>query len=150
MFGRKKKGSPISGRIDTLIAKSARVHGDIEFSGGLHLDGEIIGNVRAVLGENATLWVSEQGRIEGTVEVPSVVLNGTVQGDVHASDRVVIGAEARIAGNVHYATIEMALGAEVNGKLISTVATPAGAAAAKAAKPADAATAVTSPVRSVA
>ncbi len=127
MFGRKKKGGPISGRVDTLIAKSARVHGDVEFSGGLHLDGEVFGNVRGTMGESATLWVSEQGRVEGTVEVPSVVINGTVKGDVHASERVVIGAQARIVGNVHYATIEMALGAEVNGKLLFTAAGEAAA-----------------------
>lgn len=116
MFGRKK--SSISGRIDTLIARSARLQGDVEFTGGLHLEGHVIGNVRTQAGEAATLWVSEQGCVEGAVDVPNVVLNGTVKGDVHASDRVVIGATARITGNVHYGTIEMALGAQVAGKLI--------------------------------
>jgi cytoskeletal protein CcmA (bactofilin family) len=116
MFGRKKNS--ISGRIDTLIARSARLQGDVEFSGGLHLEGHVIGHVRTQAGEAATLWVSEQGCVEGSVDVPNVVLNGTVKGDVHARDRVVIGATARITGNVHYGTIEMALGAQVSGKLI--------------------------------
>lgn len=124
MFGRNKK-SPISGRIDTLICRNTRLQGDVEFSGGLHLDGRIHGNVHSAAGESATLWVSEQGAVEGTVDVPSVVLNGTVVGDVHARERVVIGAQARVTGNVHYGTIEMALGAEVDGKLI-----PLGSAAA--------------------
>jgi cytoskeletal protein CcmA (bactofilin family) len=130
MFGRSKK-KPISGRIDTLICRSARLQGDIDFSGGLHLDGRIVGNVRATAGEPATLWVSEQGAVEGTVDVPSVVINGAVVGDVHARERVVIGAQARIAGNVHYGSIEMALGAEVAGKLIPLSA----AAAAGGARP---------------
>jgi cytoskeletal protein CcmA (bactofilin family) len=131
MFGRKK--SSISGRIDTLIARSARLQGDIEFSGGLHLEGHVIGNVRTQAGEGATLWVSEQGCVEGSVDVPNVVLNGTVKGDVHARDRVVIGATARVTGNVHYGTIEMALGAQVAGKLIPMTA---GAAAGAAREPA--------------
>lgn len=135
MFGRKK--SSISGRIDTLIARSARLQGDVEFSGGLHLEGHVIGNVRAKAGESATLWVSEQGCVEGAVDVPSVVLNGTVNGDVQARDRVVIGASARVNGNVHYGTIEMALGAQVTGKLIPLAASATGAAPAGAAKAAE-------------
>lgn len=134
MFGRKK--SSISGRIDTLIARSARLQGDVEFSGGLHLEGHVIGNVRTQAGEAATLWVSEQGCVEGAVDVPNVVLNGTVKGDVHASDRVVIGATARITGNVHYGTIEMALGAQVAGKLIPMNSQAGSAPASRSAEPA--------------
>ena len=135
MFGRKKKG-PITGRIDTLIARSALIKGDVEFSGGLHLEGKVSGNLRAAAATSAaepsTLWISEPGSVEGTVDVASVVINGSVIGDVFARDRIVIGAKARINGNVHYGTIEMALGAEVNGKLIpmGTSATASATAAA--------------------
>jgi cytoskeletal protein CcmA (bactofilin family) len=127
MFGRKKH-APITGRIDTLISPSARVQGDVEFSGGLHLDGRVNGHVRSAGTEAATLWISEQGAVEGSVEVPSVVINGTVIGDVYARERVAIGPQSRITGNVHYGTMEMALGAQIDGKLI-----PMGAAAAVAA-----------------
>lgn len=126
MFGRKKP--PISSRIDTLIARSARLQGDIEFAGGLHLEGHVIGNVRARSGESATLWISEQGIVEGAVDAPSLVVNGSVNGDVHGRERVVIGATARINGNVHYGTIEMALGAQVSGKLIPLAASAQSAA----------------------
>jgi cytoskeletal protein CcmA (bactofilin family) len=125
MFGR-KKSAPITGKIDTLISKSARLQGDIEFTGGLHLDGRVAGNVRSVGNDAATLWISEQGTVEGSVQVPAVVINGTVIGDVHARERVAIGPQSRITGNVHYGTMEMALGAQVDGKLIPM----AGAAAA--------------------
>lgn len=135
MFGRKK--TPLSGRIDTLIARSARLQGDIEFTGGLHLEGHVIGNVRAAAGEGATLWISEQGIVEGAVDVPNLVVNGVVNGDVHGRERVVIGATARIHGNVHYGTIEMALGAQVSGKLIP-IATKSQSTARGAAEAADA------------
>jgi cytoskeletal protein CcmA (bactofilin family) len=117
MFGR-KKSAPITGKIDTLISKAAQVHGDVEFSGGLHLDGRVTGNVRSLGTEPATLWISEQGTVEGSVQVPSVVINGTVIGDVHARERVAIGPQSRITGNVHYGTMEMTLGAQIEGKLI--------------------------------
>jgi cytoskeletal protein CcmA (bactofilin family) len=112
-------------RIDTLVARSTRVQGDIHFVGGLHLDGRVLGNVRAEPGATATLSVSEHGSVEGSVDVPVVVLNGTVKGDIRARERVVLGARSRVHGNVHYGVIEMEMGAEVCGKLIPAKPEPA-------------------------
>jgi cytoskeletal protein CcmA (bactofilin family) len=116
MFKRREKDS--MGRIDTLIGRSASVQGDVEFAGGLHVDGRIDGSVRATTGSEASLSVSEHGVVEGSVEAPQVVLNGRVNGDIIGRDRVVLGAKARVRGNVHYGVIEMALGAEISGKLV--------------------------------
>ncbi len=115
MFGRDSKAN---GRIDTLVGKTAKVQGDVEFTGGLHLDGRVAGNVKAEGDPTATLSVSETGSIEGSVEVPTVMLNGSVRGDILARERVVLGATARVQGNVHYGVIEMTLGAEIKGKLV--------------------------------
>ena len=103
-------------RIDTLIGKAAHVHGDIEFAGGLHLDGSIVGNVRSDRAPTATLSVSHGGSIEGSVDVPNVRLDGTVKGDIHAPGRVILGATARVEGNLYYGVIEMTLGAQIMGK----------------------------------
>jgi len=105
-------------RIDTLIGKSARVSGDVDFQGGLHLDGRVTGNVRSDDSPDSTLSVSETGSVEGTVQVPNVMLSGTVRGDIHARERVVLGATARVEGNVYYGIIEMTLGAQIVGKLV--------------------------------
>ena len=131
MFKRREKDT--LGRIDTLIGRSANVQGDVEFAGGLHIDGRITGSVRATHGSAASLSVSEHGVIEGSVQAPNVVLNGRVNGDIIGSDRVVLGGKARVRGNVHYGVIEMALGAEINGKLVPRNETPPQK---KAAKPA--------------
>ena len=105
-------------RVSTLIGAESTLRGDLVFTGGLHVEGRIVGNV-AVDGEaDAMLTVSEQGVIEGEVRVPSMVLNGTVNGDVHARDRIELAARARINGDVYYNLLEMAIGAEVNGKLV--------------------------------
>ena len=104
--------------IDTLIGAKTRINGDVEFAGGFHLDGYINGNVKCNLGSGATLSVSEQGCIEGSVIVPNIVLNGLVKGDIDAGDRVELGPKARVLGSVHYTTIESAVGAQINGKLI--------------------------------
>jgi cytoskeletal protein CcmA (bactofilin family) len=109
---------PRQSRIDTLIGKTARVAGDLEFEGGLHLDGHVSGNVRSGETGSSTLSVSESGSIEGAVEVPNVDLNGTVKGDIRARARIVLGATARVEGDVYYGVIEMTLGAQIMGKLV--------------------------------
>jgi len=116
MFNRRDKETV--GRIDTLIGRSASVQGDIEFAGGLHIDGRVTGSVRATRGVPAALTISEFSVIDGSVEAPSVALNGRINGDIFGSERVVLGAKARVQGNVHYSVIEMALGAEISGKLV--------------------------------
>jgi cytoskeletal protein CcmA (bactofilin family) len=118
--------------IDTLIGRSARVLGDVEFQGGLHLDGQIVGGVRSGEAREATLSVSATGSIEGPVDVPNVMLEGSVKGDIHARERVVLGATARVEGNVYYGVIEMMLGAQILGKLVRMTPPEAAAPAGKA------------------
>jgi cytoskeletal protein CcmA (bactofilin family) len=105
-------------RVGTLIGPKTRINGDVEFTGGLHVDGCITGNVKGDLKEGTFVSVSQEGSIEGSVIAPNVILNGLVKGDIAASDRVELGSNARVMGNVHYATIETAVGAQINGKLI--------------------------------
>ncbi|MEP6549075.1 MAG: polymer-forming cytoskeletal protein [Gammaproteobacteria bacterium] len=105
-------------KVDTLIGPKTRINGDVEFSGGLHLDGYINGNVKGDSSAGTFLSVSQQGSIEGSVIAPNVILNGVVKGDIEASDRVELGAKARVLGNVNYTIIETAVGAQINGKLI--------------------------------
>jgi cytoskeletal protein CcmA (bactofilin family) len=114
----KKRDKEGIGPVDTLIGKNASVQGHIEFFGGLHIDGRVVGNVTAASGADASLSVSEDGVIEGSVEARNVVLNGRVNGDILASERVLLGAKARVRGDVHYGVIEMAHGAEISGKLV--------------------------------
>jgi cytoskeletal protein CcmA (bactofilin family) len=109
---------PKDHKIDTLIGRTAHLKGDFEFSGGLHLDGRISGDVRADPSSDSTLSVSEHGRIDGAVSATNVILDGTVTGPIHARGRVVIGPSARVHGDVYYGVIEMTLGAEIMGKLV--------------------------------
>jgi cytoskeletal protein CcmA (bactofilin family) len=116
-FSRKTR-HPSSMRVDTLVGAGTRIFGDIEFSGGFHVDGAVRGNVVSATDGEASLSVSDSGVIEGTVRVPNVLLNGRVTGDVIASHRLELGSTAHIDGNVHYHLVEIALGAKINGKLV--------------------------------
>ncbi len=115
MFG-KKKGR--NGVIQTLVGDGTRIEGDLGFEGGCHIDGIVHGSVFADRDPEAFLSISEDGRVEGSVRVPRMALNGTVEGDVYCTERVQLGPTARVSGNLHYELIEMAAGAEINGQLI--------------------------------
>ena len=117
MFKRKAKPAKIL-RIDTLIGAGTVIEGDVRFKGGLHVDGVIKGQVIALPDVASSLSISNSGLIEGLVRVPNVVLNGSINGDIVASERVELGATAKVSGNVHYGLIEIAMGAQINGKLL--------------------------------
>lgn len=104
--------------IDTLIGQKTLFKGDLEFTGGLRVDGAVKGNITAREDSNSTLVLSELGEIEGNVTVPHVIVNGTVNGNISSGGRVELQPKARITGDVHYTAVEMQLGAMVNGNLV--------------------------------
>jgi cytoskeletal protein CcmA (bactofilin family) len=117
MWGNKKNQKKVT-RIDSLIGKETEIKGDIHFSGGLHIDGRVKGNVIANEDSDAILTLSEQGAIEGNVRTCNAILNGQVIGDVYVTEHIELALNARINGNVYYNLIEMTMGAEVNGSLV--------------------------------
>ncbi|MBS1190690.1 MAG: hypothetical protein H6R10_2482 [Rhodocyclaceae bacterium] len=118
MFGKRSENKP-QGRIDSLIGAGTQIEGNIRFAGGLRVDGEVKGNIEAAeSAASSTLVLSEQARIEGSVNVAHVVVNGTIVGPVTASESLEIQAKARIVGDVEYTLIEMHQGAVIEGRLV--------------------------------
>jgi cytoskeletal protein CcmA (bactofilin family) len=117
MFNRRKNQVKFP-QMDTLIGVQTRIRGDVEFKGGLHLDGVIEGNVMSDQDTSSRLSISDSATVQGSINVSTVILNGLVQGDIVAPTRVDLGSTARVNGNVYYGLIEMAMGAQINGKLI--------------------------------
>jgi len=116
MWGNKNKIR--SSKIDTLIGHDIEIRGDVKFNGGLHLDGKIIGNAIAESGGNSVFIVSDKGQVVGDISVSFAIINGEVIGNVYASEKLELSGRARIMGDVHYNLLEMASGAEVNGKMV--------------------------------
>lgn len=115
---KKKKAKPKINRIDTLIGEHTQIKGDLNFDGGLRIDGTIVGNINASNDNNTILTLSNKGTIEGDVKVPNLVIDGNISGNVFASEHIELAANAKISGNVYYNLLEMAMGAEVNGQMI--------------------------------
>ncbi|MBM3356294.1 MAG: polymer-forming cytoskeletal protein [Betaproteobacteria bacterium] len=116
MFG--KKANKPQNRIDCLIGAGTTIEGNITFNGGLRVDGRVRGDVHVADGKPGTLVLSEHAQIEGEVRVSHVVINGTVVGPVHAAEYVELQGKANVTGDVYYKTLEMQLGAVVQGRLV--------------------------------
>lgn len=116
MLNRRRNERNNSSPETSLIARGTVIRGDLRFSGALHLDGRIEGTVLAE-GEDAMFTLSEHGEVQGEVRVPHAVINGHITGDVHVSVRLELAPLARIDGDLRYHTMEMAAGAQVNGRI---------------------------------
>lgn len=117
-LGRKKSVKAQTGAADTLITQNTKITGDIHFSGVLYVDGHIKGNIFADEHQDALVTVGLNGHIEGDVHSPHVVIYGRVDGNVSATDHVELDEKACVTGDLSYKLIQMAMGAEVNGKLV--------------------------------
>ncbi|HVO48658.1 MAG TPA: polymer-forming cytoskeletal protein [Steroidobacteraceae bacterium] len=116
MFG--GKASKPQNRIDSLIGEGTTVEGDVIFTGGLRIDGKVKGSVVAADGQPSTLVLSERARVEGEIRVSHAVINGTVVGPVFGTEYVELQAKSNVTGDVHYRTLEIQLGAVVQGRLV--------------------------------
>ena len=117
MFGTKSNSKPQS-RIDCLIGTGTTIEGNITFTGGLRVDGHVRGCVIASDGKAGTLVLSEEARIEGEIRVSHVVINGTVVGPIHSGEYIELQSKANVTGDVYYKTLEIQLGAVLQGRLV--------------------------------
>lgn len=113
-----KKSDRVQNSIDTLIGADTRIEGNIVFSGGLRIDGIVIGVVVEQNDSPSTLILSEHGRVEGAITSSKTIINGTVVGQVRANQFIELQTKAHITGDVYYNSLEMHTGAVIEGKLV--------------------------------
>jgi cytoskeletal protein CcmA (bactofilin family) len=123
MLGNRNKAAPSAAETTSLIAVGTQIRGDIRFNGRLHVDGSVEGALHGE-GENAVLTLSSNARVAGEIVAPHVVINGIVNGDVTASERLELASGARVEGNVYYKVMEMSAGAQINGKIVHRAEPP--------------------------
>ena len=117
MFGRKKQHVPQK-QIDSLIGASTTIEGDIDFVGGLRVDGRVKGHIHSSNSGPSTLVISEKAIVDGEIRVSHVVVDGSVNGPIYASEYLELLPNARVTGDVSYRTLEMQVGAVVDGRLL--------------------------------
>lgn len=112
MFG-KKTQPPIG----TLIGEGTVIRGELRFSEGLRIDGEIIGDVVAAGDQPSILVISEKARVTGKVKAGHVIINGLIMGPVQSDELLELQPKASIIGDVRYEVLEMHQGATIDGEL---------------------------------
>jgi cytoskeletal protein CcmA (bactofilin family) len=109
----KKKQPPIR----TLIGEGTVIRGELLFTDGLRIDGEVQGDVIANVGEHSILVISEKARVIGRVKAGHVIINGHVTGPVQSDELLELQPKAVIVGDVKYESLEMHQGATIDGEL---------------------------------
>ena len=103
--------------IKSLIAQGTQITGNISFTEGLRVDGDVIGNIKAHDEGGSILVISETAKVTGEVRANHIIINGTVIGPVVAASMLELQPKARIEGDVDYTALEMHQGALISGQL---------------------------------
>ncbi|QEY16596.1 polymer-forming cytoskeletal protein [Cellvibrio sp. KY-GH-1] len=106
----------------TLISRATRVNGDLHFTGELQIEGKVTGNIFADDEKDAKLVIADTGLVEGEIRAPVVIVNGKVVGNIHSSKHLELAAKGNVTGTVHYNSIEMVKGAQLNGSMVNNQA----------------------------
>lgn len=103
----------------TLISRATRVNGDLHFTGELQIEGKVTGNIYADDEKDAKLVIADTGIVEGEIRAPVVIVNGKIIGNVYSSKHLELAAKGNVTGTVHYTSIEMVKGAQLNGSMVN-------------------------------
>ena len=119
MFGSNNNDAPSGAKgVETLIARNTKVEGTVRFSGNLTIEGKISGDIIAESEKDCVVRITAEGKVNGEVRAPDVIINGHVTGDVYAEGQLILASKAMIDGNVNYRLIEVEKGAQINGKMV--------------------------------
>jgi len=106
-------GAPTGGNLSAFIDQGSEFEGKLSFKDTVRIDGCFRGEITS----QNTLVVGETGEIMATVRSCSVIVSGTVTGNIFASERLVLHKTARVEGDIEAGTLAIEEGALLNGKL---------------------------------
>jgi cytoskeletal protein CcmA (bactofilin family) len=111
------------GGVGGFVGGASTLTGEINFKGMMRVDGRLSGRVNS---PDGTLIVSSGGRVEAQVDVAVAKINGTVEGDITATERIELGRTARVGGNLQTPALVVEEGAIFEGGCrMTNAATPA-------------------------
>ncbi len=123
------------GVVSGFVGGGTVVSGDAEFKGMLRIDGHFTGRIRS---EKGSLIVSAGGKVDADIQVAAAKINGNVNGDIVAGQRIELGRSARVHGNIKTPALVIEEGAIFEGGCRMTQAKAEGGKAAGSAKPSEA------------
>jgi len=99
------------GNLTAFIDQGSEFEGKLSFKDTVRIDGSFSGEISS----DNTLIVGESGQIMATIKSVAVVISGLVEGDIHASEQIVLHKTAVVTGDLESPTVVMEEGATLNG-----------------------------------
>jgi cytoskeletal protein CcmA (bactofilin family) len=100
------------GRLSGFVGHGTTLTGETNFQAMLRVDGHLLGTVSS---ESGTLLVGTNGQVDANVAVSAAIVNGQVNGDIIATERIQLGRTARVIGNIHTPRLILEDGAILEG-----------------------------------
>ena len=103
--------------ITTLIDKDIVISGDTSYTGGIRIDGKMIGNLKVHGEEDSLLIMGHGSKITGDVDVEKAIINGEINGNIKCHDYLELNTNSIVNGTIEYDIIEVQEGAKITGDL---------------------------------
>ena len=103
--------------ITTLIDKDIVISGDTSYTGGIRIDGKMIGNLKVHGEEDSLLIMGHGSKITGDVDVGKAIINGEINGNIKCHDYLELNTNSIVNGTIEYDIIEVQEGAKITGDL---------------------------------
>lgn len=100
------------GRLSGFVGHGTTLTGETEFHAMLRVDGHLIGTVSS---EAGTLIIGTNGQVDANVSVAAAMINGSVTGDIVATEKLQLGRTARVMGNIQSPRLIVEEGAILEG-----------------------------------
>ena len=100
------------GRLSGFVGHGTTLTGETEFHAMLRVDGHLVGSVSS---ESGTLIIGTNGQVDANVAVAAAMVNGNVNGDIVASEKLHLGRTARVLGNIQSPRLIVEEGAILEG-----------------------------------
>lgn len=100
------------GRLSGFIGSGTTLTGETDFQKLFRIDGHLTGRVTS---ESGTLIIGASGKVDADIAVATAVVNGTVNGDISATEKIQLGRTARVVGNIQAARLIIEDGAIIEG-----------------------------------
>lgn len=100
------------GRLSGFVGHGTVLTGETEFQAMLRVDGRLVGTVTS---ESGTLIIGTNGQVDANVAVSAAMINGAVNGDIIATEKIQLGRTSRVIGNVQTPRLLIEDGAVLEG-----------------------------------
>lgn len=113
-FGSGMSRTPARSGEVAVIGRSIQINGDLRGDEDLRIEGDVSGTVEL---RNSNLTIGKEGRVRADVYAKSIAVDGTTEGDLYATERVVIHVNARVNGNIVAPRVAIEEGARFKGAI---------------------------------